>query len=78
LTYKVIVEATVEVIPYSQLNEGDEILWANWRRKVVYIDRSDRSILVTNPLDDKTEKLKMFMNYYRIISCKEAEERFTE
>jgi len=69
MTLKVVAEANVEVIPFSQLEEGDEILWANyWRRRVIYIDRSDRSIIVSNPLDDKTEKLKMFMNYFENLT----------
>jgi hypothetical protein len=37
MTFKVVAEANVEVIPFSQSEEGDEILWANWQRRVIYI-----------------------------------------
>ena len=67
---KVVKNATVEVVGFGELKEGDFILWGNWKREVIEIDRKNLTVLVDGPI---TEQLKVFGNYYVIKSCEEAE-----
>ena len=71
--FKIVKKCEIEVIKPSELKVGDNILWANWKRKVVKINKLNRFITVTNPVNDTTEGLVFFMNYYRILSCEEVD-----
>lgn len=70
---KIITDASIKVIKFSDLKIGDNILWGNWKRKVTRIDIRERTILVDNPYDDTLESLKAFTNYYVIKSCEEVD-----
>ena len=70
---KVITSAIIEVVKFSELTTGDNILWGNWKRKVMRINRKERTVLVDDPYGDKIEELNAFMNYYVIKSCEETE-----
>ncbi|MCK5386987.1 MAG: hypothetical protein KAJ39_07365 [Gammaproteobacteria bacterium] len=67
---KVVKSAVIEVVGFWNLKEGDYIMWGNWKRKVIEIDRKNLTVLVDGPI---TEQLKVFGNYYVIKSCEEAE-----
>lgn len=70
---KVVKRATVEVVGFGDLREGDYILWENWKRKVIEIDRKNLTVLVDDPFGEQLEKLRIFANYYVIKSCDEIE-----
>lgn len=76
VTIKVIAKATVRVVKLRDLKPGDDyILWANWRCKVIAIDRHERKILVESPLPDmEPEWIPFFINYYVIDDFEETEE----
>ena len=67
---KVVKSAVIEVVGFWDLKEGDYIMWGNWKRKVIEIDRKNLTVLVDGPI---TEQLKVFGNYYVIKSCEEIE-----
>lgn len=72
--FKIVKSAKIEVIKPSELKVGDHFLWANWNRRVLEIDRFNRTIVASSPYDDEyKETLKFFMNYYKIIECEEME-----
>jgi hypothetical protein len=71
--FKIVKSAQIEVIKPSELKVGDYILWSCWKRKVTKINKLNRFITVTNPIDNSEESLNMFLSYYRIISCEEIE-----
>jgi len=71
--FKSVKSAEIEVIKPSELQVGDHILWANWKRKVLKINKFERTIVVSDPIGDREETLDFFLNYYRIIECEEIE-----
>lgn len=71
--YKVVKSAKIEVIKPSELKVGDYILWSNWKRMVLKINKYERTIVVSDPIGDREETLNFFMNYYKIIECEEIE-----
>ena len=70
---KLVKSATIEVIGFSDLKEDYFILWDNWKRKVIEIDRKSLTVLVDEPITEQLKKLKVFGNYYVIKSCEENE-----
>jgi hypothetical protein len=71
--FKIVKLAQIKVIKPSELEVGDYILWANWKRRVIKINHLNRFIVVSNSVDKTTESLPMFLNYYKIISYEEIE-----
>lgn len=72
--FKTIKLAQIEVVKPSELNVGDYILQVNWKRRIVKINLLNKFIVVSNPINDTTESLPIYLNYYKIISCEEVEE----
>ena len=72
--FKIVKSAQIEVIKPSELKVGDNILWANWKRKVTRMDLKNRCIKVTNPIDNMEEWILINLNYYKIVSCEEIED----
>ena len=70
---KVVSNAVIKIVKFSELNIGDYILWSNWKRKVIDIDRLNFTIMVDDPNTERTTELKIFANYYVIKSCVETE-----
>jgi len=70
---KIVTNATVKVVKLSELKVGDNILWGNWKRKVVQIDIKERVVSVDNPYGDQIENLRPYVNYYIIESCEEID-----
>ena len=70
---KIVTSAAVKVVKFSDLKVGDNILWGNWKRKIIQIDIRERIISVDNPYGDQIENLRPYTNYYVIKSCEEIE-----
>ena len=70
---RVVSDAVVKVVKFKELAIGDYILWGNWKRKVISIDRLNFTIMVDDPNAERTTELKIFANYYVIKSCVETE-----
>ena len=68
---KIVTDAKIKVVKQSQLKIGDEILYANWRCKVMKIVKD----VVIYPVFDAKMLIDInFMNYYVIEECTEIEE----
>ena len=68
---EMLTHAHIRIIPFSCLNVGDEILWGNWRRRIVEIKKFpslESGVYVTNPMNERIEFLKLFANYYVLNS----------
>ena len=75
---KLVTNATVKVVRFSDLKIGDNILWGNWKRKIVRINLEERTVSVDNPYSNEIENLRIFTNYYIIESCVEIDVWATE
>ena len=73
MNVKIVTSAAIKVVKFSDLKVGDNILWGNWKRKIIQIDIRERIISVDNPYGDQIENLRPYMNYYVIESCEEIE-----
>ena len=68
---KIVKNAKIEVVKLEQLNEGDEILWANLRCKVVTIDRFKRKVYFVSHSTPGDPFEGSYLNYYRLINWEE-------
>ncbi|MCK4666844.1 hypothetical protein KAU33_08845 [Candidatus Dependentiae bacterium] len=70
---KIVTNATVKVVKLNDLRVGDNILWGNWKRKVVQINIKERIVSVDGPYGDQIENPRPYANYYVIESCEEID-----
>jgi len=71
--FKIVKSARIDVIKPSELNVGDFVLLRNCKREIIMINELNGYIVVSNPISNKEQSLKMFLNYYRIVDCEEIE-----
>ena len=69
---KVVKKAKIEVVTVNDLHEGDEILWSNFKSKVVNVDRYNRKVFFI-PYSMPGEPFEAsYRYYYRIAECEET------
>ena len=69
---KVVKKAKIEVVTVGDLHEGDEILWSNFKSKVVNVDRYNRKVFFI-PYSTPGEPFEAsYRYYYRITECEET------
>jgi len=69
---KVVKKAKIEVVTVDDLHEGDEILWSNFKSKVVNVDRYNRKVFFI-PYSMPGEPFEAsYRRYYRITECEET------
>ena len=69
---KIVKRAKIEVVTIDSLREGDEILWSNFKSKVVNVDRYNRKVFFI-PCSMPGESFEAsYRRYYRITECEET------
>ena len=69
---KIVKKAKIEVVTVNDLHEGDEILWSNFKSKVVNVDRYNRKVFFI-PCSMPGESFEAsYRRYYRITECEET------
>ena len=68
---KIVKKAKIEIVKLGQLKEGDEILWANLRCKVVNINKFKRKVYFIPDSMPGDPFEGSYLNYYRLIDWEE-------